>query len=90
MSTAIDDQILVDRAAYNHAFEAGQLLEELLVDRSVELAARSGCSVVTAEHVNASLDHTLLDHLLRQLRASSNGGAATDHRASGDTKREAA
>jgi hypothetical protein len=68
------DRVVVDVRASTFAFRAGQLVEQLLLDRGLELARQSGCSVVTAEHVASCLSPTLFDQLLEQARGISHGG----------------
>ncbi len=90
MSSIANESVVVDSDASNLAFRAGQLVESLLVDRGIELARRSGSSIVTAEYVESCLDQVLFDHLLRRVRESSHGGTAGDERVGSPESREAA
>ncbi len=90
MSSTVNDPVVVDRGASNLAFRAGQLVESLLVDRGIELARKSGSSIVTAEHVESCLDQVLFDHLLRRVRENSHGGTAGEERVDNGESREAA
>jgi hypothetical protein len=78
MSLALNDRVVVDIAASNLAFRAGQVVERLLLERSIELTSRSGSSTVTAEHVESCLDHTIVGQLLERMREDSNVGTAED------------
>jgi hypothetical protein len=90
MSTTVNDSVLVGRGAIDLAFRVGQLVESLLVDRGIELARKSGASIVTAEYVESCLDQVLFDHLLRQVRESFHDGTARGERAVNGDSREAA
>ncbi len=89
-STTVNDPIVVDSGASILAFRAGQLIESLLVDRGIELARKSGSSIVTAEYVESCLDQVLFDHLLRRVRESSHGETAGEDRTGSAECREAA
>jgi hypothetical protein len=80
----------VDGNASNFAFNVGQWIERLLMDRGIELAGQSGSLIVTAEHVESCLDQVLFDHLLRRVRESSHGGTAGEKRVDDGESREAA
>jgi len=84
------DRVAVDVRACAFAFQAGQLLERLLLDRSIELARQSGSSTATAEHVESCLDHALFDQLLKRVRENSHGGNAGESRVDGGRSVEAA
>ena len=50
--TMIDvEPIAVDVDASTLAFRTGQAVEQLPLDRGIELARRSGCSVAATEHL---------------------------------------
>lgn len=70
------DGLVVDVRASTFAFQAGQLVERLLLDRGLDLARQSGSSVVTAEHVESCINRALFDQLLEQVRGISHGGSA--------------
>ncbi len=67
MSTVANDGVPVDAGAGDFAFRAGQLVEELLLDRGTEVARSTGASVVTVEHVRPCIDNDFLDQLRVQL-----------------------
>ncbi len=90
MSSVLDERILVSVGASTFAFHAGQLVERLLLDRSVQLAHESGSPIAKVEHVLSSLDHVLFDQVLRQLTESSDGGTAGAGRVCDGQSREAA
>jgi hypothetical protein len=89
MPPTVSDPVVVDSAASELAFRAGQLVESLLVNRGMELARNSGSSIVTAENVESCLDQVLFDHLLRRVRESSHGGTAGTEVLGGGESREA-
>ena len=70
------NSVLIERCAIDFAFHTGQLLDDLLVDRGIELASKTGASVVTAECVKSCLDQALFDQLLRRVRENSHGEPA--------------
>ena len=76
MSSAVNDHVAVDARASDFAFRAGQLLERLLLDGGMELACRSGSSIVTAEHVESSLDDAFFGRFLERVRESPDAGTA--------------
>lgn len=90
MSSTISDPIVVDGGASNLAFRTGQLVECLLLDRSIERARKYGSSIATAEYVESCLDQALFDHLLRRVRESSHGGTAGEDGLGNGESREAA
>jgi hypothetical protein len=67
MSAPVNCVVPVDVRACISAFRISQWVERLLLDRGAELAANSGCSSVTAEHVESCLP-ALFDELSRQMR----------------------
>ncbi len=85
----IVDRVVVDVRASTFAFRAGQLVERLLLDRGVDLARQSGCSVVTAEHVESCINRALFDQLLEQVRGISHGGTAGGGEASNGDRQAA-
>jgi hypothetical protein len=78
MSSAVNDHVAVDVGASSFAFRASQLLERLLLDGGIELARRSGASIVTEEHVESCLDDALFDRFLKRVRESPDGGSAAE------------
>jgi hypothetical protein len=63
MSAIASESIDVSIDAYRHAFQAGQAMETLILERSRDQARKAGCSVATLEHVRASIDEIPLDQL---------------------------
>jgi len=90
MSSATKNRVVVDAGASDLAFQAGQLAERLLLDRSIEIASQAGSSVVTAEHVESCLDHALSDELFKRVRESSHGATGGEREACDGESREAA
>lgn len=90
MSSALNDCVVVDIAASDFAFRASQLLEQLLLDRGIEVASQAGSSIVAAEHVESCLDHALFDELLKRVRENPDGGTRGEGEARDGQPREAA
>jgi hypothetical protein len=84
------NSVVIERRAIDFAFRTGQLVEDLLVDRGMELAGKTGASIVTVECVESCLDQALFDQLLRRLRENSHGETAGEGGGSGRGTREAA
>jgi len=74
MSRTEENRILLDVKATDVAFRAGQSLEQLLLDRALEVARQAGATVVTAKHVESCLDPFPLEQFLDLMRESLNGG----------------
>jgi hypothetical protein len=90
MSAGICDSVAFDVRAYALACRTGRLVETLILDRSLELAGRSGVPVVTAEHVRACLDAELFDRLSERLNKTPGPDTASDGEVCGGGSREAA
>jgi len=68
MSSHANGCVLLGIAASTLAFRAGQLVEELLLERSLEVAQEADARVVTPDHVESCLDESLLSQLRERLR----------------------
>jgi hypothetical protein len=66
-----DNQVLVDPIAAQLAFRAGQLLEELLLNRGQELAESEGAGIVAPKHVESALHGGLFEKIINRLKDSS-------------------
>lgn len=67
MSAVRDDRVLIDGAASNVAFRAGQFVERLLLNRGIQLARASDSSIVTVEDVRSCVDDALVEELKKHL-----------------------
>jgi hypothetical protein len=79
MATVANNSIGIAINAYDLAFRAGQVLQTLLLDRGAEFARQAGSSVITPEHVRASIDEIPIDQLrvkLDERPAEASGKAA--------------
>ncbi len=76
MSTLANGRVLLDAGASDLAFHAGQLVEEILVERGVEVARQAGTSVVTVDHLQSCIDVALLDQLRQRLGNRLDGNQA--------------
>ena len=90
MSSTVTECVLIEARADNLAFRVGQLVEQLLTDRAMELAGRSGSSLVTVEHIESCLDDVLSDPQLRRVTESSHGGTAGEEGVGAGEPRKAA
>ena len=72
-SSTVSEDVAISRSASGIAFEAGQLVERLLLQRSCELAPRLGSTVVTDEHVRSCLDSALLQDVFATMRKVGHG-----------------
>lgn len=70
MASATADRVLVGEHASRFAFRAGQAVERLLLERGMERARQTGSPIVTAEHVERSLDAQFYEQLVRAINAS--------------------
>lgn len=67
MSTVAGGKVLADTSAHTLAFQAGQLFEQLLLNRAVHAARDGGETIVTVERIRSCIDLVLLEHLRREL-----------------------
>ena len=90
MSCVTKDRVLVHPDASAFAFRAGQLVERLLLHRSIAIARQTGSSIATAQHVESCLDHSLSDEWLKRVRESCHGETGGEGGAPDGESREAA
>ena len=67
MSSRQDHSILLGTNASTFAFRAGQLFEQLLLNRAEEIARDAQEPVVTIEMVESCIDGILLEEVRKQL-----------------------
>ena len=77
MSINKDEQILLDLNASDLAFHVGQIFEKLLLDRGMEKAKAAQTAFVTIEHVESSIDESIIEELRRKLNERKKQEAAT-------------
>jgi hypothetical protein len=80
MPTVTKAPILLDPRASTLAFRAGQLVEEILVERGIEAAIRANTPVAIEQHVESSIDATLIEQLRIRLRERLHGGPRYERR----------
>lgn len=90
MPQSNNDRILIDNGASNFAFRISQLVERILLDRSIELASQCGATIVTAEHIKTCLDQSSFDQILKQAGETLNDGTAGESGRYNMRSREAA
>jgi len=73
MSSLANDRILLHADASTFAFRAGQLLEELLIERGIETARQMDMRAVTVDHMRSCVDVALINHLCERLGDSVHG-----------------
>ncbi len=88
MSSALSECVTIASNASSLAFAVGQIAERVLIDRSCELAARSGSTIATDEDVRTCFDSAFLDDLFDAVRQTWQGTEAGDE--SSKCSREAA
>ena len=67
MAAVASGRVLIDAFASDLAFQAGQALETLLLDRAAAVAKSSGSPIVTAEHLLTGIDENIIHQLRSQL-----------------------
>ena len=82
MSTLANGRVLLDAGASDLAFRAGQLVEEILVERGVEVARQAGTSVATIDHIQSCVDGALLNQLRERLGNRIHGDQGHERRRS--------